>query len=511
MRFIVPAIGGAVALAALFIFPVLLFALLVLNLICHTIVFTIQLIVARFSADPPNIKTSPMNEPFVSIHVPAHNEPPEVVIQTLRSLSGLKWSNYEVLVIDNNTSDPNLWKPLERICAELGEKFRFFHVEGLTGFKAGAMNYVRQHMDPRAEFIFVVDADYVVDSTALRIAVKYVSDAKVGLIQFPQDYRNVCDANRGIALDYKHFFSGFMTMGNVLGCVASTGTLALVQVKALEKIGGFRTDFVTEDAELGLQLALHGYRSVYVNRRIGAGLIPHELDGLKKQRWRWTFGNAQILRRQGREILLNQNLTLKQKLGFLSHLTAWFNFNLIPNFSLIGLGIYSLVAALSVEQVYCVPLAGWTLVTYFFFKYGVLYYSLRPEGSSLWEIWKAYVTHLGLSWIFSASWIRCIFNSSSPFVRTNKFLTAAVPGILRSTLIELSLGVGLLGAAVVFTLADFLLGPLAAAMMGAARLSIYWVAAQTRHTLEVTTSLFAPEQAPVQIMRSSDQTLSYCR
>jgi len=44
----------------------------------------------------------------VSIHVPAHNDPPELLIQTLRSLGGIEWGNFEVLVVDNNTTNPQI-------------------------------------------------------------------------------------------------------------------------------------------------------------------------------------------------------------------------------------------------------------------------------------------------------------------------------------------------------------------------------------------------------------------
>src|SRR5947207_316243 len=43
--------------------------------------------------------------PFVSLHVPAHNEPPEMVKQTLRSLLRLDYPRYEIVVIDDNTDD----------------------------------------------------------------------------------------------------------------------------------------------------------------------------------------------------------------------------------------------------------------------------------------------------------------------------------------------------------------------------------------------------------------------
>ena len=53
--------------------------------------------------------------PFVSLHVPAHNEPPDMVIDTLRSLVRLDYPSYEVILIDDNTDDESLWRPVEAL------------------------------------------------------------------------------------------------------------------------------------------------------------------------------------------------------------------------------------------------------------------------------------------------------------------------------------------------------------------------------------------------------------
>src|SRR5690606_34977075 len=52
-------------------------------------------------------------QPFVSIHLACYNEPPEMVILTLDSLAALDYDNYEVIVLDNNTKNPDVWKPVE--------------------------------------------------------------------------------------------------------------------------------------------------------------------------------------------------------------------------------------------------------------------------------------------------------------------------------------------------------------------------------------------------------------
>ncbi|MCB1944430.1 MAG: glycosyltransferase, partial [Thauera sp.] len=106
----------------------------------------------RFTPLPPH---PPEQQPFVSIHLACYNEPPEMVIATIDSLAEMNYQNFEVLILDNNTRDEALWKPLERRCAELGPRFRFFHLANWPGFKAGALNYGLKVTDPRAEVVGV--------------------------------------------------------------------------------------------------------------------------------------------------------------------------------------------------------------------------------------------------------------------------------------------------------------------------------------------------------------------
>ena len=70
--------------------------------------------------------------PKVSLHVPAYNEPPDMLIETLDALARLDYPDFEVLVIDNNTPDEAVWRPVEAHCAKLGSRFRFFHVSPLS-------------------------------------------------------------------------------------------------------------------------------------------------------------------------------------------------------------------------------------------------------------------------------------------------------------------------------------------------------------------------------------------
>ena len=106
--------------------------------------------------------------PMISLHVPAHNEPPAMVIETLRSLLRLDYPRYEVILIDDNTDDESLWRPVEAWCGRHGVKFA--HLDNWPGYKSGALNYaLRKLTSPDAELIGVVDSDYQLQPGFLRL------------------------------------------------------------------------------------------------------------------------------------------------------------------------------------------------------------------------------------------------------------------------------------------------------------------------------------------------------
>lgn len=493
------AAGVLAAVAVLLLFPLLHFILVVGNLAAHVAVLGLQLLTSRLPSVSP-VRRDVEHEPFVSIHVPAHDEPPELLRETLSALKNLRWSNFEVLVIDNNTKDENVWRPVEAFCRELGPRFKFFHVENLKGAKAGALNYVHQFTDARAEFIFVVDADYVVERNALRCAVSYATDDKTGLIQFPQAYRNVGRGNAGLALDFKHFFEGYMNMANHWGCVPSTGTLSLIRVSAMRVVGGFATNVVTEDAEIGFRINAAGFRSFYVNEVIGRGLMPHDLENLKQQRWRWAFGNAQILRLNWKKLLFSRDLAWRQKVGYLVHLTAWLNFNLIPCLSLVIVGTLAFFHKMQPVHPFIAVISWFTLATFTVLRFGTLFYSLRRAGHHLGEIWLAYFTHLGLGWICGVSWLKCVFSPRASFIRTDKFTENPVAGILQTALMEISLGLVLFAACAMLTISDFMFSPVLAMVMGMTQFFVLWVNRQMHRTFGITAELHLDRKSRLQAL-----------
>lgn len=265
--------------------------------------------------------------PKVSIHVPCYNEPPHMVMQTLNALAKLDYPNFEVLIIDNNTRDEAVWRPVEAFCHQLGDRFRFFHLPKWPGYKAGALNFGLDHTAPDAEIVAVIDSDYQVAPDWLSATVPYFQRAEVGFVQSPQDYRDwghdtfqaMCN------WEYQGFFKIGMIQRNERNAIIQHGTMTLIRKSALVEVGRWGEWCITEDAELGLRLFEAGYEAVYMPDSFGRGLVPDSFAAYKTQRFRWAYGAVQILKRHWREMMPgSRTLTPAQRYHFLTGWLPWF-------------------------------------------------------------------------------------------------------------------------------------------------------------------------------------------
>ncbi|HEY8117775.1 MAG TPA: glycosyltransferase [Methylophilaceae bacterium] len=262
-------------------------------------------------------------ELFVSIHLACYNEPPAMVIATIESLSKLEYSNFEVLIIDNNTRDEALWKPVEAYVASLPDNFRFFHLPKWPGFKAGALNFALKETNPKAQVVGVVDADYVVTTDWLAVLVPHFTDGHVAVVQAPQAHREW--ENNFFRRMSNWEFEGFFRIGmhhrHERNALIQHGTMTLVRHQALMDVGGWSEWCICEDTELGLRLLESGYELRYVDETFGRGLTPSDFNALKSQRFRWAFGAMQILKHHVPKLLGESTLSFGQRYHFL---TGWF-------------------------------------------------------------------------------------------------------------------------------------------------------------------------------------------
>ena len=248
---------------------------------------------------------------------------------TLDAVARLDYANFECVLVINNTPDPALWRPVEEHCRALGDRFKFVRVEELAGYKAGALRLALAHTAADAEIIGVLDADYAVDPAWLKDLVPLFADARVGMVQSPQDHRDGdrSPMHRALNAEYAGFFDIGMVQRNEVNAIIMHGTMCLLRRAAIESTGGWSSDTIVEDTDLGLAILERGWLAHYTNHRYGYGLLPDTFEAYKRQRHRWAFGGLQLVRKHWQHLLpWAEGLTREQKreygLGWLNWLGA---------------------------------------------------------------------------------------------------------------------------------------------------------------------------------------------
>ena len=366
--------------------------------------------------------------PFVSLHVPAHNEPPDMVIETIRSLQSLDYPRYQVVVIDDNSSDEDLWTPVEAWCALHGVTFA--HLDDWPGYKSGALNYALRNLtDPQAEIIAVVDSDYQPEPHFLRRCAPLFADPTVAFIQAPQDYRGWQGSPfyRRLYYSYQYFFAVSQPSRNERDGAIFAGTMGLIRRSALEQVGGWDEWCITEDAELSLRLLRAGWSGLHVDSSFGYGVMPLTFEGLKGQRFRWCFGGIQILRKNWRTLLpgprsAGNSMSPGQRWAYLSGALQWYGdlLSVVFYVLLLGgavnlmLGGDLVVRKLTGFLVGAIPL----LMAIGLLRAVALL--RRSTGSSWREAFGAFLIWQSTSLVVARASVQALFASEAEFLRTPK-------------------------------------------------------------------------------------------
>jgi cellulose synthase/poly-beta-1,6-N-acetylglucosamine synthase-like glycosyltransferase len=386
-------------------------------------------VMCRTRRGRPLPMADPNHQPFVSLHLPAYNEPPDIFIETIKAVERIDYPNFEVVVIDNNTTDPAIWGPIEDYCRDR-EHVKFVHVEGLTGYKAGACNLaLREHTDPRAEIIGTVDADDIVQPHYLREVAPYFCDEQVGFIQTFEGNRDFQGSAyyQACVDSYQGFYLAIMSSRNERDTVPFVGTMGLFRRSALEGVGGWNEWCISEDTEASLRVLKAGWSGLYIPRCFGRGVVPPTYGGLNTQRHRWCFGGMQILRLHWKSLLPwdrspDNHLTASQRRDYLMAALSWFRDLLMVGFSSLLLVVTALV--LSGSDFALMPLGGEaTLLPMSLIVIATICmtWTLRWWTSmTRWRAAKALIISLSASWITALACVQGLTFREGVFLRTSK-------------------------------------------------------------------------------------------
>jgi biofilm PGA synthesis N-glycosyltransferase PgaC len=176
-------------------------------------------------------------------------------------------------------------------------------VHKANGGKASALNTgLAMASTP---FVLCMDGDSRLHADTLRHAMRHFVDPHVAAVA-----GNVKVANRTNllsrlqALEYVEGLNmarraqGFLRVVNIV-----PGPIGVFRRDVLLRVGGYDSDTFAEDADLTLKLLTGGWHVVYEERAIAYTEAPETLLELVKQRYRWTRGILQALRKRARWIV----------------------------------------------------------------------------------------------------------------------------------------------------------------------------------------------------------------
>ncbi|HZT88803.1 MAG TPA: UDP-forming cellulose synthase catalytic subunit [Stellaceae bacterium] len=260
--------------------------------------------------------------PTVDLFIPTYNEPLSVVQNTILGALSIDYppEKLNIYVLDDGRR----------------EEFRAFAEAVGVGYitrdnnihaKAGNLNHALRITN--GELLALFDSDHVPTRAFLQLTLGwFLADPRLALVQTPHHFYSPDPFERNLrggttVPNEGQLFYGLVQDGNDLWNAAFfCGSCAVIRRTAVESIGGFATQTVTEDAHTALRLHRAGWTSAYLRLPLAAGLATERLALHVGQRMRWARGMTQIFRLDNP--LLGRGLSFGQRICYLNAMMHFF-------------------------------------------------------------------------------------------------------------------------------------------------------------------------------------------
>ncbi|NEQ70033.1 MAG: glycosyltransferase [Symploca sp. SIO2D2] len=281
---------------------------------------------------PVDLTNFPQEQWFkVDIYIPTYNESVELVRKTVLAAIAIDYpaDKKKVYVLDDGRSEKYKARraKLHQMCEELG-------VTMMTRYnndhaKAGNINTAFKRTN--GDLVLILDCDHIPARNFLKETVGFfLRDEKLAFVQTPQWFYNPDPFERNLHTRGKipvvnELFYKVLQKGNDFWNAAILcGSAVLLRKEYVLQVGGMATETLTEDCHTSLRLHSLGYKSIYYDKILAAGLAPTRFSSYIKQQIRWARGTAQVLRLENPLFNPKLNLTIPQRLCYFSATSYFF-------------------------------------------------------------------------------------------------------------------------------------------------------------------------------------------
>ncbi|NJN56003.1 MAG: UDP-forming cellulose synthase catalytic subunit [Leptolyngbyaceae cyanobacterium SL_5_9] len=278
---------------------------------------------------PVDLSAYPKDQWFsVDIYIPTYNEDVEIVRKTALAAMAIDYppEKKHVYVLDDGRKDLERREKLRQICKELG--CTMLTRDNNDHAKAGNINTAMQRTT--GEIILILDCDHIPTRQFLLHTVGFFYDSKVALVQTPHWFynpdpfeRNLLTQGR-VPVNNELFYKVLQKGNDFWNAAFFCGSAAVFRKDYVQEVGGIAVETVTEDCHTSLRLHSKGYKSVYYDKIMVAGLAPERFSAYVGQQVRWARGMAQILRLENPLFNPRLKLSLAQRLCYFSATSHFF-------------------------------------------------------------------------------------------------------------------------------------------------------------------------------------------
>lgn len=241
--------------------------------------------------------------PKVTLMVPCYNEGANVE-ETITHLLRQRYPDFEVLAINDGSKD-DTGARLDKMAAE-HSRLSVLHQRNQG--KAMALN--NGFEVAKGEILICIDGDAVLDYDAVSWMVKsFLESPQVGAVTGnPRVRTRSTIIGKLQACEFSSIIGLIKRAQRIYGTVFTvSGVVVAFRRSAIEQIGGWSTDMVTEDIDVSWKLQLAGWKIHYQSQALCWVLMPETIRGLYKQRLRWAQGGAEVFMRYGAQALRWRN------------------------------------------------------------------------------------------------------------------------------------------------------------------------------------------------------------
>lgn len=274
--------------------------------------------------------------PHVDIFISTYNEPEDLLFKTINGCKHMKYpdkSKVHIYVCDDGHR-----ASMRALAEQMG--VNYLDRPDHKNAKAGNLNAALAVTT--SPYIVTFDADMIPRSEFLLRTLPYFvaqemenegkpekEQKHIGFVQSPQAFYNPdlfqfnLYSEGRIPNEQDYFYRDIQVSRNRSNSVIYGGSNTVISRRALEDIGGFFTETITEDYGTGIKIQKKGYICYGINEVLASGLSPTDLKSLIRQRIRWARGVISTNRKL--HIFLSKELTFSQKCNYWASEWYWYS------------------------------------------------------------------------------------------------------------------------------------------------------------------------------------------